>query len=163
LQSSRAALRTEKCAGEDEEEADPMPMSKRETEAFLKQPNVAVMAVTAPDGSPHSVPVWYEWKGGAAILFMFRESFKFKCLQHDPRITLVVDTKKRPYKCVILKGRAEIEFKRADAWVRRISISYYGKREGLKYADTLKGTEFAFATLRPERVISWDYAKDSDS
>ncbi len=138
-----------------------MPMTKREIDTFLKQPNVAVMAVTAPDGSAHAVPVWYEWKGGAATLFMFRDSFKFRCLERDPRITLVVDTKKMPYKCVILKGRAAIGFKKAHAWVRRVSIAYYGKREGVKYADSLKGTEFAFVTLKPERIISWDYAKDS--
>lgn len=138
-----------------------MPMSKREIDAFLKQPNVAVMAVTAPDGSPHAVPVWYEWKGGAATLFMFRGSFKFKCLERDPRLTLVIDTRKMPYKCVILKGSAAIAFKKADAWVRRMSIAYYGKREGIKYADSLKGTEFAFITLKPARIISWDYAKDS--
>lgn len=140
-----------------------MPMTKREIDALLKQPNVAIMAVTTPDGSPHAVPVWYEWKGEAATIFMFRESFKLKCLQRDPRIALVVDTKKRPYKCVILKGRAEIEFRKADAWVRRISIAYYGTREGARYADSLKGIEFALAKLKPERVISWDYARDSDT
>jgi PPOX class probable F420-dependent enzyme len=140
-----------------------MPMSKREIDALLKQPHVAVMAVTTPDGSPHAVPVWYEWKAGAATLFMFQDSFKFKCLKHDPRITLVIDTKKMPYKCVILKGKAAIEMKKADAWVRRLSIAYYGKREGVKYADSLKGIEFAVVTLKPDRIISWDYAKDSDS
>ena len=140
-----------------------MPMTKREIDVFLKQPHVAVMAVTAPDGSPHAVPVWYEWKGGAARLFMFRESFKFKCLQNDPRMTLAVDTKKMPYKCVIVKGRAEIKIKKDDARVRRLSIAYYGKREGIKYADSLKGVEFALVTLKPERIISWDYAKDSDA
>jgi len=140
-----------------------MPMSKREIDVFLKQPHVAVMAVTAPDGSPHAVPVWYEWKGGAATIFMFRESFKFKCLQNDPRMTLTVDSRKMPYKCVILKGTATMKFKRADSWVRRLSIAYYGQREGNKYADSLKGVEFAFVSLKPERTISWDYAKDSDS
>jgi len=138
-----------------------MPMTKREIDAFLKLPNIAVMAVTAPDGCPHGVPVWYEWKGGAATLFMARDSYKLRCLQHDPRITLVIDAKKMPYKCVILKGKAAIEFKKADAWLRRLSVAYYGKREGLKYADSLKGMEFAFVTLKPDRVISWDYANDS--
>ena len=78
-------------------------------------------------------------------------------------MVLLIDTKKRPYKCVILKGRAEIEFRKADAWVRRISIAYYGTREGARYADSLKGIEFALAKLKPERVISWDYARDSDT
>ena len=140
-----------------------MPMSKREIDALLKLPNVAVMAVTAPDGSPHAVPVWYEWRGGAATLFMFQNSFKFKCLQHDPRITLVIDTRKSPYKCVVLKGKGAIEMKKADASVRRMSIAYYGNREGNKYADSLKGIEFAFVKLKPDRIISWDYAKDSDA
>lgn len=140
-----------------------MAMRKREIEALLKLPNIAVMGVIAPDGSPHSVPVWYEWRNGAATLFMYPSSFKCRCLQHDPRITLVVDTRKPPYKCVILKGKATIEFKRIDTWLRRVSVAYYGKRTGLKYADSLKGTEFAFITLKPERIISWDYAKDSDT
>ena len=78
-----------------------MPMTKKEIDAFLKLPNIAVMAVMAPDGGPHAVPVWYEWKGGAATLFMSRDSYKLKCLQHDPRMTLVIDAKKMPYKCVI--------------------------------------------------------------
>jgi PPOX class probable F420-dependent enzyme len=138
-----------------------MPMTKREIDAFLKLPNIAVMAVTAPDGSPHGVPVWYAWKGGAATLFMSRDSYKLKCLQHDPRIALVIDTRQKPYKCVILKGKAAIEFKKRDAWLRRLSVAYYGKREGLKYADSLQGLEFAFVTLKPDRIISWDYAKDS--
>jgi hypothetical protein len=64
---------------------------------------------------------------------------------------------------VILKGRADIEFKKADAWVWRISVAYYGTREGIKYADSLKGIEFALVKLKPARTISWDYAKDSDS
>jgi len=140
-----------------------MPMTKREIDAFLKRPHIAVMAVNAPGGKPHAVPVWYEWKGGAATLFMFPGSFKFKCLQRDPNMALVVDSKKSPYKCVILKGTAAIEIKRAAARVRRLSIAYYGQREGIKYADSLKGTEFAFVTLKPDRIISWDYARDSDS
>ncbi len=140
-----------------------MPMTKREIDSFLKQPNVALMAVNGPGGSPHAVPVWYEWKGGAATMFMSRGSFKFKCLQRDPRVTLAIDTRKMPYKCVILKGTAAIEFKKADAWLRRVSIAYYGKRAGGKFADSLKGTEFGFVTLKPERIISWDYAKDSAS
>lgn len=138
-----------------------MPMTKRDIDALLKLPNIAVMAVMSLDGGPHAVPVWYEWKGGAATLFMDRASYKFKCLQNDPRITLVIDTKKVPYQCVILKGKSTIEFKKADAWLRRLSVAYYGQREGIKYADSLKGIEFAFVTLKPDRIISWDYAKDS--
>jgi PPOX class probable F420-dependent enzyme len=140
-----------------------MPMTKRAIDALLKQPNVAVMAVTTPDGAPHAVPVWYEWKSGAATVFMLPGSFKLKCLRREPRMSLVVDTKKSPYKCVILKGKVTIELKKADAWIRRLSVAYYGQRAGLKYAESLKGMEFALVTLKPDRIVSWDYAQDSDA
>src|SRR5215469_16223065 len=137
-----------------------MPMTRREIDALLKLPNIAVMAVMAPDGAPHAVPVWYEWKRGAATMFMDPGSFKVRCLKNDPRMTLVIDTKKPPYKSVILKGKAAIEIKQADPWLRRMSVAYYGPREGLKFADSLKGIKFAFVTLKPDRIISFDAARD---
>ena len=140
-----------------------MPMTTSQVDAFLKVPHVAVMALTGPDNKPHAVPVWYEWKDGAATLFMSPGSFKAKCLRHDAHMTLVVDTKKSPYKCVILKGKATLEIKMDEAWLRRVSIAYYGQREGVKYADSLKGMELMFVTLKPDRIISWDYATDSDA
>ena len=31
-----------------------------EVDAFLRLPNPAVIATLRPDGSPHSVPTWYD-------------------------------------------------------------------------------------------------------
>ena len=81
-----------------------MPMKKSAIEKLLREPNIAVVAVTAPNGAPHAVPTWYEYRGGEVIFHTGPEAFKYKCLAHNPRITLVVDTRKSPYKCVILKG-----------------------------------------------------------
>ncbi len=33
-----------------------MSMNKRGIESLLSEPNIAVVAVTAPDGAPHAVP-----------------------------------------------------------------------------------------------------------
>ena len=41
-----------------------MPMKKKDIEKLLKKPIVAVVAVTAPDGSPHAVPTLYGYDGG---------------------------------------------------------------------------------------------------
>ena len=84
-------------------------------------PNIAVAAFTALDGAPHAVPTWYEYKGGAAVFHTDTKAYKYKCLAHEPRMTLVVDTRKPPYKCVILKGSARIGVKKADAWARCVS------------------------------------------
>jgi PPOX class probable F420-dependent enzyme len=138
-----------------------MPMKKKEIDQLLAQPHIAVVAVTAPDGAPHAVPTWYEYKSGKVTFHTETTAFKYKCLEHDPRVTLVVDTKKAPYKCVILKGRATIEIKRNDD-VRglRMSIAYLGPKNGTAYHNTVKGQEVAVVTLKPERIISWDYGKE---
>ena len=91
-----------------------MPMKKKDIEKLLKKPIVAVVAVTAPDGAPHAVPTWYEYADGQIVFHTGAEAFKYKCLVRDPRVTLVVDTKKAPYKTVVLKGRATLEEKVDD-------------------------------------------------
>jgi PPOX class probable F420-dependent enzyme len=138
-----------------------MPMSKREIDKLLAEPNIAVVAVTAPDGAPHAVPTWYEYKKGTVIFHTDESAYKFKCLQHDPRVTLVVDTRKAPYKCVILKGRATIEIKNDDARLTRMAVAYLGRKSGTAYANSMKGSEVAVVSLKPERIISWDYGKES--
>ena len=49
---------------------------------------------------------------------------------------------------------------------RRLGTAHLGRvlrsRKGAKSAGSLKGIEFALVKLKPERVISWDYARDSD-
>lgn len=138
-----------------------MPMTKREIENLLKEPHVAVVAVTAPDGAPHAVPTWYEYRGGEVVFHTEASAFKYKCLVRDPRATLVVDTKKPPYKCVILKGRVTMSEGTDDARLRRMAVAYLGKRAGESYARDLKGERLVIVRLRPSRTISWNYDSES--
>jgi PPOX class probable F420-dependent enzyme len=136
-------------------------MTKREIAQFLAEPNVAVVAVTAPDGTPHAVPTWFEYRRGEAAFVTEASAYKYKCLQHDPRVTLCVDIRKAPnYKAVILKGRATTEEKVADAMLERMAMAYMGKRAGQQYAAQFKGQPVIVVRFKPDRVISWDYAKD---
>ncbi|HSR56872.1 MAG TPA: hypothetical protein VLL57_01715, partial [Candidatus Binataceae bacterium] len=100
-------------------------------------------------------------KRGEVIFHTDRSAFKFKCMARDPRVTFVVDTRKAPYKCAILKGRVSVEIKNDDARMMRMAIAYLGKKNGTAYANSMKGSEVAVVSLKPERVISWDYAKES--
>lgn len=120
-----------------------------------------MVAVTAPDGAPHAVPTWYEYRRGEIVFHTDPRAYKYKCLAHDPRVALVVDIKKAPYKCAILKGRATIEIKKDDARLLRMAIAYLGKKNGTAYANSMKGAEVAVVTFKPEHVVSWDYAKES--
>jgi PPOX class probable F420-dependent enzyme len=134
-----------------------MPMKKKDIEKLLKKPNVAVVAVTAPDGAPHAVPTWYEYDKGEIVFHTGPESFKYKCLVRDPRITLVVDTRDAPYKCVVLKGRVAMEEKDDHKRLERMAIDYLGKKDGKQYAKTVSGEKMIVVRFKPERTISWDY------
>src|SRR5438067_12708535 len=101
-----------------------MPMKKEEIETLLSQANIAVVAVTAPDGGPHAVPTWYEYRDGEIVFHTDKTAFKFRCLEHDNRITFCIDTKTPPYKAVILKGRAKWEHKIDDERLDRMAIAY---------------------------------------
>jgi PPOX class probable F420-dependent enzyme len=137
-----------------------MPMKKKDIDKMLNKPYIAVVAVTAPDGAPHAVPTWYEYDKGQIIFHTGAEAFKYKCLVRDPRVTLVVDTKKPPYKSVVLKGRVTMEEKTDDKRLERMSHAYLGKKMGKAYAKGLKGQKVVVVTLKPERTISWDYGAE---
>src|SRR5437879_3476930 len=107
-----------------------MPMSKQAIDRLLTEPHVAVVAVTAPDGHPHAVPTWYEYRNGTVTFHTDKSAFKFTCLRHDPRVTLVVDSKQPPYKAVILKGRSRMVEKVDDRRLQRMAIAYLGPKGG---------------------------------
>jgi PPOX class probable F420-dependent enzyme len=137
-----------------------MPMTKRAIAQFLAKPNIGIVAVTAPDGAPHAVPTWYEYRKGEIFFITDATAFKCKCLLHDPRVTFCVDVRKPPYKAVILKGRVAIEETVADKMIERMAIAYMGRRTGREYASLFKGAPVVVVRLKPDRVISWDYSKD---
>jgi hypothetical protein len=78
----------------------------------------------------------------------------------DPRVTLVVDTKKAPYKAVVLKGRATLEEKVDDKRTLRLAVEYLGKKLGKAYAKSLKGSKVVVVSFKPSRTISWDYSQE---
>jgi PPOX class probable F420-dependent enzyme len=137
-----------------------MPMKKRAIDELLKQPNVAVIAVTTPDGAPHAVPTWYEYRKGEVSIITDVNTFKCKCLMRDPRVALVVDIRKPPYKAVVLKGSVTMEETVADDLLERMAIAYLGRKAGLKYAAQFKGETVVVMRFKPSRVRSWDYEKE---
>ena len=137
-----------------------MPMKKTAIDKLLKEPQIAVVAATAPDGAPHAVPTWYEYRSGEIVFHTAKTAFKYKCLAHDPRISLVVDTRTAPYKCAVLKGRVTMTEAKDDARLKRMAVHYLGKRTGERYAKAMGGSPVVIVRFKPDRVISWDYAQE---
>jgi PPOX class probable F420-dependent enzyme len=61
-----------------------------DVDEFLRRPNPAVVATLRPDGSPHSVPTWYDWVDGRVLLNMQDSRLRLGYLQRDPRAALTV-------------------------------------------------------------------------
>jgi PPOX class probable F420-dependent enzyme len=65
----------------------PLPLPP-ELDAFLALPNVAVVGTVRPDGSPHTVPTWYDWEDGRVLMNLDAQRARLCHMRSDPRVSL---------------------------------------------------------------------------
>ena len=128
--------------------AVPLPAEVAE---FLREPHPAVVATLRADGSPHSVPTWYDWTDGLVLLNMDETRVRLGHLRRDPRVSLTVLDRESWYSHVSLLGRIErIEDDGDLADIDRLAVRYTGRpfrnREGRRVS----------AWMRPQRWHRWD-------
>lgn len=75
-----------------------------QVDAFLAQPNPAVISVLRPDGSPLSVATWYAWEDRRVLVNMDETRRRLAYMQNDPRVSLTVLEPQR-WSHVSLRGR----------------------------------------------------------
>lgn len=68
----------------------PKPPVPPELEAFLSEPNPAVIATLRSDGSPHTAATWYLWEGGRVLVNMDEARRRLEHLRNDPRVSVTV-------------------------------------------------------------------------
>jgi PPOX class probable F420-dependent enzyme len=121
-----------------------------EVDAFLAPPNPAVIASLRPDGSPHTVPTWYDWEDGRALLNMEQTRLRLRFLRRDPRASLTVLDSKDWYRQVSLIGRVvSIEEDGDLVDIERLAVRYTGKPFRRRDARRVS------AWLEPERWHGW--------
>jgi len=57
---------------------------------FLSKPRLAILATNRREGTPISVPVWFEWDGTTVRMFAASTSPKVRRLRNDPRASVLV-------------------------------------------------------------------------
>lgn len=137
-----------------------MPLSQSELDAFLSEPHIAVVATSGPKGKPHAMPVWYAWRDGKVFFHTGAESKKVRNLQSNNRISVVIDTKDAPYKVAVIEGITRV-LPGDGALAREIAIHYLGEKAGTRYASQSTDPG-ALLEVTPARIISWDYARESN-
>ena len=97
--------------------------------AFLAKPNPAVVASVRPDGSPHSVPTWYDLEAdGLVLLNMDASRLRLSFIRRDPRVSLTVLDAATWYTHVSLLGRiVRIEDDPELVGIDRLARRYTGQ------------------------------------
>ena len=124
-----------------------------QVEEFLARPNPAVVATLRPDGSPNSVPTWYDWEGGRALLNMDSSRLRLGFLRRDPRAALTVLEDGNWYRHVSLIGHVvSIEDDNDLADIDRLARRYTGN------AFRRRDARRVSAWLEPDRWHGWSDA-----
>jgi len=138
-------------------------MDQAERDAFLDAERTCRVATVGPDGTPHVSPLWFGWSDGALWLFSITRSRRWKDLERDPRVSVVVDAgvEYSELRGVEITGRAEQvgEVPRGSdpapelAAVEEIFARKY--MGGTFYPDG----KHAWLRIVPEKIVSWDFRK----
>jgi PPOX class probable F420-dependent enzyme len=131
-------------------------VSEEEREAFLNEPNVAVLASVGARGRAHAAPIWYLYEEGVFIINTDRGSQKHRNIERNPEVTLVVDRRTPPYYAVMAQGRAEIGPPFADEARLRLAVRYLGEELGRRFVESVPGGGSLSIRLRPRKFIVFD-------
>jgi PPOX class probable F420-dependent enzyme len=127
----------------------PIPVPS-EVDEFLSQPNPAVIATVGSDGTPHSVPTWYDWDEGRILINMDESRLRLRFMRRDPRAALTALDKDGWYRHVSVIGRiVSIEDDTDLEGIDRLSLRYTGQPFRNREAKRVN------AWLEPERWHGW--------
>ena len=123
-----------------------------EVDEFLRLPNPAVVGTLRPDGSPHTVPTWYDWEDGRALLNMEDSRLRLRYMRRDPRVALTIlgGGEDGWYRHVSLLGHVvSIEDDGDLADIDRLAVRYTG--QPFRTRDRKRFS----AWMEPERWHGW--------
>lgn len=138
------------------------PLTKEELESFLSQPLVARLGTINEDGTIHLAPIFFRYEDGAIILGTQEVSRRVRNIKKNPNVTLLVDETTPPFKAVLIYGKAELDYD--DVVQKRTAIfeKYSPPEQARKKAEGLcRKWKSAIIRIKPDRVVSFDYAKGS--
>ena len=141
----------------------PAPMARDEREAFLAGLHVGILSVDEPGRGPLSVPVWYLYEPGGAIVVVTRpQARKARLLVAGVRVAFCAQSEEMPPKYVTVQGRV-VSAEPADVAgdVKPVVRKYLGAEVGDAYVDNTRpnGTDEIVVRIRPERWYSRDFGK----
>jgi PPOX class probable F420-dependent enzyme len=132
-------------------------MSKAEMTAFLAETRLGMLTTLRADGSPVTVPVWFEWDGATARMFSSADAGKVRRLQRDARATLVVPNHvTEAEQWVAFDGEIAVSGEGAFDLAERMAHRYWDLGDAKRRAELESWRKAApylrLLELRPSRV-----------
>ena len=95
---------------------------------IIEGKNLAYLATSMPDGSPHISPVWIDRDEEFLLVNTVPGRVKQKNVSRDPRVAISMVLEKNPYRHLFIRGRV-IEQTKKDALnhIDRLARKYLGK------------------------------------
>ena len=123
---------------------------------FLDRPNLCVMAVLRPDGSPHTTAIWYRWLGDDRVLVNMDDVRpRLRWLARDGRVAFTCIDPDSFYRQVSLMGVVEEIYEDVDrADIDGLSNLYTGR----PYPRTAHPR--ISVRIRVDRWHGWDRSPD---
>ncbi len=112
-----------------------------ERDSFLAERGVIMhIATVAADGAPLVTPIWFVFEEGRIWFTPRQHSEWLRNLRNDNRVALSIDESTTPYRKVVVRGRARIDFEIGvdEVWrdrYRRIAQRYLPADGANAYID----------------------------
>ncbi len=126
-----------------------------EASDFLDRANIAIMATIGPGNRPHAAPVWYLYEDGELLVSTGLSSQKYRNVERNPAVTIVVERRETPYYVVTVQGEAEIGPPLSDEQRLILAIRYLGEGQGKTYAERTRGSDSITLRIRPDKVLEF--------
>ena len=139
-------------------------MTPEEVDALLHERMSMTMSTISPNGSIHSVAMWYGFLEGAIAFETKTKSQKVQNLRRDPRLTCLVETGDTydTLRGVSLVGRGEIIDDADRMWELGVSVF---ERYNAPYTEEMKPFVEAMlhkrvvVKLHVDKSVTWDHRK----
>ncbi|MBV9543392.1 MAG: helix-turn-helix domain-containing protein, partial [Chloroflexi bacterium] len=134
------------------------PIEPGELDAFLSQPLVASLSYLSRDGYPASVPLWYDWDGGAFWLVPSPGAEWAEHVRRNPRVSLAISESLPPLRRVLARGPMQTADDTDGSRWRAVEArlaARYARLDALRLLGAQRDHVGVLLRLEPEQLIAW--------
>jgi PPOX class probable F420-dependent enzyme len=131
-----------------------MRLTDAEVSAFLDERHTLVLTTLRGDGTPHMTTVWYRWDGDAFWISTNRDRVKYRHIERDPRVGVLVDAPERET-AVSASGRAVAAATDDDAYDGALAIVSRYVDDAAAYLRKRSGEPRVLLRIKPDTLMSW--------